>query len=150
MSRIHKTGVYALIHVPTGSAYIGASNDVVGRWTHHRFTLRRGIHNCHPLQKLWNKTTEAEWVFTILAWNMLRTLEKMERHWIKQWPGSVLNLQLNGSPLGMKRTEAVKLALSRAAIRVGADPEERRRRSERAKKQHAQGKFGRQTWRAHV
>ncbi len=48
--------------------------------------------------------------------------------------------------LGKHRSYSTKRKISNAAKRVGSDTEERKRRSERAKKQHQQGKFGRATW----
>lgn len=142
-------GAYAVLHVSSGAAYIGASKNMVLRWTHHRFVLRRNQHACNQLQKLWNRTSEKEWVFVELArQHNIRNLARLEVYWLHNWPGRVLNTQLNGTPLGMKDSNRTRRLKSIAAIRVGTDPAERKRRSIRAKLQHEVGNFGRQTWRS--
>lgn len=47
---------------------------------------------------------------------------------------------------GARRSSETRRRMSEAAKRVAANPEEKARRSSRAKKQHAEKNFGRCTW----
>lgn len=49
---------------------------------------------------------------------------------------------------GKRSSDDTRRKIHKAAIKIAADPAERKRRSERAKKQHREGKFGRKTWSA--
>lgn len=57
-----------------------------------------------------------------------------------------LSIAHKGQGLGRKIKPSIKKKLSLAAIRVASDPAERRRRSERAKQQHADGVLGSHTF----
>lgn len=59
-------GVYCIASKTTGERYIGGSTDITGRYTHHRFTLRRGLHKSKSLQEIWNTHGETDFEFTTL------------------------------------------------------------------------------------
>lgn len=141
-----KSGVYALMHVPSGQAYIGSAKNMVNRFGNHKFHLRNNTHANAALQALWNLSGgEHEWVFCFLpSPPEARLLHKQEQHWMDNWPGQVLNIHPKaGSALGHKMSDETKAKQSVSAKKVAADPAERKRRSERAKKQHKAGKLGR-------
>lgn len=48
--------------------------------------------------------------------------------------------------IGKKRSKTTKHKMSEVAKRIAKDPEERKRRSERAKRQHSERNFGSHTW----
>lgn len=141
-------GVYSIRHILSGKRYIGSSVHVTGRWTHHRYHLRRGLHYNLEMQEDWNRDGENSFVF----------------EWIEKYPsGSLIYKELNaleekylGGPNlynkgtkacgGFKLSDAQKLKLSKAAKRVAADPVERERRSKRAKEQHRTGNFGKRKY----
>ena len=59
---------------------------------------------------------------------------------------TLLNTIKDATGKGRKNSIGTKQKMSEAAKRVGADPAERKRRSDRAKKQHKQKNFGAHTW----
>lgn len=135
-------GVYAVLHVPTGAAYIGASTHVTNRYTWHRVMLRNDEHTSPRLQTMWNMTEEHEWVFVLVCFCRSRELAFREIEVMQTWPGKVLNDRTPGyrhSPESRK-----KMSLGRA--RYLKTPGAREKLSKNAKKQHRAGKLGRQTW----
>lgn len=48
-------GVYALVHDPTGTMYVGASYDVENRFVNHFADLSRGKHHCKALQAIFDR-----------------------------------------------------------------------------------------------
>lgn len=139
-----KSGCYALVHVPSGAAYIGSAVNIVSRFTHHRHMLRKNKHANKKLQFLWNNSLEGYWVFCqLLPPASVRLLLKQEQYWIENWPGEILNIHPRaGTATGHRLSNATKQKMSEAAIRVAASPAERARRSARAKAQHATGNLG--------
>jgi|SRR5215207_513250 len=47
-------GIYAIIS-PGGSAYVGSSQNIRGRWAEHRYHLKRGTHHSSRLQAAYKK-----------------------------------------------------------------------------------------------
>lgn len=119
---------------------------MVNRFGHHRLMLRRGTHVNKNLQRLWQVSEgEHEWVFCFLpAPPEARLLLKQEQYWMDNWPGKVLNMHPKaGTSKEHTLSEETKQKQSVSAKRVAADPEERARRSARAKAQHKAGNLGR-------
>lgn len=81
--RTKYVGVYGIRHVPTGAMYVGGSTDITGRYTHHRFWLRRGLHKSKPLQELWAACGEREFEFITLELCDASVLIEREDEWIK-------------------------------------------------------------------
>jgi hypothetical protein len=48
-------GVYAIVHKPSGWAYIGCSENVQHRWRSHRLQLKAGRHHSPALQAAWDR-----------------------------------------------------------------------------------------------
>lgn len=133
-----RRGVYAILHVKTGAAYIGSSVKVTGRFTWHRFMLRRGRHRSVKLQKLWNKTKETEWVFVVVQFCRSLELRDCEERWLKEWPGEVLNER----DVEWRHSEETKAKMRLGRMSYLETPGARDALSARAKKQHAEGRFG--------
>lgn len=136
-------GVYVVLHVPTGAAYIGASAHVTNRYAWHRVMLRTGDHTSPKLQKLWDKTKECEWVFVLLHFCRGRGLKVRELETMQTWPGKLLN---DRGP-GYRHSSELRDKMSRGRARYLGKPGARELLSKNAKKQHKAGKLGRQTWR---
>ena len=132
-------GVYAVLHVPTGSAYIGSSEHVTNRYTWHRVMLRRGDHTSKALQKLWNKTSESEWAFVLICFTRAREIVLRENAVMKTWPGTVLN---DRKP-NYRHSEELRRKMSLGRARYLETHGARKSLSIRAKKHHAPGRFGR-------
>jgi hypothetical protein len=106
-------GVYAILHVPSGSAYIGSSVHVTNRYTWHRTMLRSNEHPSPALQALWNKTDESEWRFVLLMFCRSKEIRNKEDEATINWPGTVLN----DRPPGYRHSMALrqKISAGRAA-----------------------------------
>jgi group I intron endonuclease len=61
-----QSGIYRIVHVESGRAYVGQSTNVVKRWNEHRRNLRHGVHISSHLQRAWTKYGEATFLFEIL------------------------------------------------------------------------------------
>jgi hypothetical protein len=138
--RKKRCGVYAIKQISTGCWYIGGSVDMVGRFTHHRFVLRRDRHACQALQAAWNKTREEDFEFVELVYCFPETLRSLETMWIRKTNKRFNNID---NAWGFGRTISLdgRRRISHAQLALLTDAE-RQRRSNRAKQQHAKGNFG--------
>lgn len=141
-------GVYEIRHDRTQRRYVGSSAEIERRWAWHRTMLRTGKHHCDFLQNVWNKYLPEEFSFSILEECSTESLAEREQfHMDATAKGKLMNSQPTArSSRGYQHSPEAKRKMSEAAKRVAQDPEERQRRSERAKAQHAAGKLGRAIW----
>lgn len=142
-------GVYVLIHGPSRSVFIGSSRRCIrNRFSWHWSSLRYNKHNCKALQRLWNKTKPKEWHFRALTICLPKETYKMENIWMRRCERrfTLLNTVKDATGKTRRYSKATKRKMSEAAKRIGADPAERKCRSDRAKKQHRQKNFGAHTW----
>ena len=61
------TGVYYILHIPSGRRYIGSSLDIATRWRRHKRSLEKGTHHAKELQTLWSEDGEDAFEFVIVA-----------------------------------------------------------------------------------
>jgi group I intron endonuclease len=59
-----ESGVYQILCVPTGKAYVGSAVNLAKRWQEHRWMLRRGQHHSQYLQRAWDKYGETAFAFS--------------------------------------------------------------------------------------
>lgn len=137
-------GVYEISHTLTQRRYVGSSAEIERRWAWHRTRLRAGKHHCAFLQNTWNKYPVVGFVFRILEECTTDSLaEREQAHMDETARGKLMNSQPTArSSRGYQHGPEAKRRMSEAAKRVAQDPEERQRRSERAKAQHASGVLG--------
>jgi hypothetical protein len=64
---------------------------MTGRWTHHRYMLRRGKHKTKALQDLWTEDGEDAFTFEVLEY--CKDVIVREQHWLDVTPD-----RLNTSP----------------------------------------------------
>lgn len=142
-------GIYQIRNLVNGKCYVGSAVSIYRRWNLHEWQLEDKSHCNLKLQRAWNKYGPEAFVFEILELCPKSLLTSREQFWMDSL-GVVkggYNIEPTArSPLGRRWRKSSKEKASESALRVAADPEERRRRSERAKRQHAEGKLGRQTW----
>lgn len=144
-SRVRFTcGVYEIVHWETMRRYVGSSSEIEKRLYYHVTMLRVGRHHCKYLQNVWNKYGESGFEFFLLEECQPDELNDREQFHME---ASSLHRLMNCDPTartvrGWKHGSKARCKMSESAKRVGADPEERKRRSERAKEQHATGNFG--------
>lgn len=60
------TGVYAIVCLANGKAYVGSAVNVFGRWRSHRKGLAAGTAGNHKLRRAWAKYGESNFVFVLL------------------------------------------------------------------------------------
>lgn len=84
-------GVYAIIHEPSGQAYIGSSSKTGRRWGRHLARLSSGRHHSPRLLELWLADGPGAFVFTILEQCAPDDLVLREQTWADGWPGPILN-----------------------------------------------------------
>lgn len=61
-----ESGIYTIVHVVSGRAYVGSSNNVEYRWYQHRWHLNRGEHTNKRLQRAWLKYGPDAFVWTVV------------------------------------------------------------------------------------
>jgi len=83
---VKQCGVYAIRLKHSTKAYIGSSVDIVSRWTHHRFMLRRGRHKTPALQAAWTEHGEAAFEFVVVEHCEKDNLRLREDQWIMATP----------------------------------------------------------------
>ena len=135
-----RSGIYIIRHDPCGRVSVGQAAKIGNRWSTHKATLNRNKHHCSYLQNAWNKYGANEFSFRVLQFGNLDVLNDLEIKWYNRYKGRLFNIHPPGkNARGFKHTEATK-AKMKAGSKIAANtPEQKLMRSERAKRQHAQG-----------
>jgi group I intron endonuclease len=134
--------VYLIVNLANGHAYVGSTAFYNHRMALHRANLKAGKHHSCYLQRAYDKYGAGAFAFVTLEAPEVADLTVREAFWMAQLNPEYNLAPVAGSSLGRKHTVDARRRISEAATRVGADPEERARRSERARRQHAEGRFG--------
>jgi group I intron endonuclease len=137
-------GVYEIVHWNTMRRYVGSSSEIEKRLYYHVTMLRVGRHHCKYLQNVWDKYGESGFEFFLLEECQPDELNDREQF---HMDSPSLHELMNCDPTartvrGFKLSESTKRKMSVTAKSIGSNPEERKRRSEQARDQHASGKFG--------
>jgi group I intron endonuclease len=135
-------GIYEIRHLPSQRRYVGSSIEVERRLFWHLSMLRAGKHHCKYLQNVWNKYPEEDFACYLLeVCKEDSELETREQFYMDQTePGKSMNLHpAAGSGRGYKMSEETKKKMSDRAKIAANTPEQKKMRSERAKRQHATG-----------
>jgi len=66
MMKVKLSGIYQILHVPSGEFYIGMSRDVFSRWNSHYTQIRMGSHSSPSLQARFLASSASEWAFSII------------------------------------------------------------------------------------
>ena len=90
--------------------YIGSSVDITGRYTFHRFMLRRGLHKTKALQELWTRDGEAAFQFKTLDRCIKADLLRLEQVWLDQTPDRLNTSAYAVTGHGGQPSEAKKAA----------------------------------------
>lgn len=102
------------------------------------FFLRNGKHNKY-FQNAFNKYGENNFLFVILEECDKQDLLIREQFWIDNCLPEYNMNKIAGSGLGLIFSKETRKKMSESAIKIASDPEERKLRSERLKKQWASG-----------
>lgn len=136
-------GIYTIGHPETTAVYIGGANDIINRWQHHKTKLRQGEHTSPKLQELWDEFPEQLELKIVCLCDEtdLKTKEIDYYH--------AHHYTLNATPpiYGARHSNETKhkMRQSRADYLEGS-PAAHAHLSEKAKKQHESGTFGKATW----
>lgn len=76
------SGVYAIIHRPSGRAYIGSSQNIVTRWRWHLRALQQARHHCIPLLDAWLLDGPGAFAFVVLDFCDRNALITCEQEWL--------------------------------------------------------------------
>jgi group I intron endonuclease len=139
-----KSGIYAIKHMPTGRMYIGQSQNIASRFSVHLATLRAGKHHCSYLQRVWTKYGEHEFKLYVIQLVPIPKLDALEKYWFSVYADRLLNTKPPGNSCrGFKFSADTIVKMRRSAKLASNTPEQRKLRSERAKRQHATGNLRR-------
>lgn len=78
-------GIYSILNKKNLKRYIGMSNDLYSRISHHKGQLREGKHYNTYLQRAWNKYGEENFVFEILEICDEKSLPALEIDYISKY-----------------------------------------------------------------
>ena len=123
--RIRRSGVYIIRCAKTGYAYIGSATDLEAREKHQRHRYREGRGHNKVLQFAWNLFGESNFTWWVIEECGVGKLHERETYHLDRHEGPLFNL------------------LSDARRPPKASLETRRKLSEKAKRQHTTGQFGR-------
>jgi group I intron endonuclease len=100
---------------------------MTGRYTWHRFMLRRNLHKNKNLQAAWTKYGEHAFVFEVLEHCHKSALQSRETHWIRT-TNTIYNILPSANGAGMKHPPEVCERFSAAALRRWERPAYRAKR----------------------
>jgi len=110
-----KSGIYAIINLVTGKAYVGQAFNFKKRWTNHEVELRLGRHTNQHFQAAWDLYTENAFIFIVLERCVpdKAFLEWREQYWIDKLKSADREFGYNKSPssrsnLGYKHSDESK------------------------------------------
>lgn len=149
MKRERLIGIYQIRNLVDGKLYVGSAIDILNRWSWHECKLEDGGHCNQKLLRAWRKHGAAAFIFEILECCERAQLLQREQFWLDKLDVVKVGYNIESiarSAAGRKWRASSKRKSSVSAKRVAADPAERKRRSDRAKRQHAAGTLGRATW----
>jgi len=107
------SGVYAIMHIPSGKSYIGSAKNLKMRCQDHVKLLRAGTHHNRHLQNSWNKHDEVEFRFDVLELVELTasSLVSAEQRYIDMLKPCFNIAPKAGTTLGIKRSEETRAKL---------------------------------------
>lgn len=120
--------------------YVGSSERCMNnRMSYHKALLRSGNHSSRRLQSCWDQTSP-ELTFVVIEVCDPDVAREREAHWSRVYAETILNEW----PQGTERhiTEEERVNKRAGAQRRVEKPGHREHLSERARRQHAEGRFG--------
>lgn len=111
-------GVYMILCMPTGKAYIGHSKNVYRRFRQHRSELNKQSHDNQYLQAAWNKYGQSMFNFLCIKNCKIEDLAELEEYYLNQLD---IELRFNlGQVLSIPISEQTKNKMSNS--RKGKKP----------------------------
>lgn len=144
-----QTGIYVIRNLVNGRVYVGSAVDIISRWGVHEVGLESGKHFNRHLLRAWKQYGPEAFEFSILELCEKNTLAEREQYWMDLLEAVKLGYNQEPtarSPLGRKWKASSKRKASLSANISANTPEQKQMRSDRASRQHAEGKLGQATW----
>jgi group I intron endonuclease len=88
---VKQSGIYRIVQISTGRAYVGQSVDIRRRWVRHRYDLKAGRHASQRFQRTWSKYGPDAFRFEVLEECPPEHLTEREQWWMDH-SSSVFNL----------------------------------------------------------
>lgn len=126
---LNVSGIYVILHVDSGRAYVGSAVRISKRWNHHLHLLRIGKHHSKHLQCAWQKYGEQAFRFEVIERVADKTaLLQREQFWIDRYNGANHEAGFNsvaraGSQIGYQHTPEARAKMSLARKGMGMTPE---------------------------
>ena len=118
------TGIYSIKNTITGDTYIGASKDILARWSYHKCVLNKGCHKNYNLQRDYNKYGNEAFDYTIITLCEQEDLIELEEKYTKQYGtynisignkhSDVTRQKMARSHTGLHHSEETKRKISNA------------------------------------
>ena len=90
------SGIYKVVHKPSGKVYIGSSVDIAARWKNHRTGLLRGKHHSVSLQETFNRDGLHSFSFVLLEQCAREDLAPKEMEWLSRYDSMNMDKGFNG------------------------------------------------------
>lgn len=103
------SGVYAIIHIASGQAYVGSSKDIIGRWGGHVQNLQKGRHSSKRLLELWLVHGPSAFTFVVLEQCDVAQRQQLEQIWMDRF-SQLLNASLSAHCAMLDPTVAAAMA----------------------------------------
>lgn len=114
----HVSGIYAFVHLGSGSLYIGQGFNCRRRFNEHLSRLRSKCHGNPHFQAAFNKYGEGQFVFVLMEKCPTTQLAEREQHWMDECRKrcEMYNVHpASKSPLGVKRSAETKAKIGAAS-----------------------------------
>lgn len=109
------SGVYEILHLPTGRRYIGSAVNYAQRRKFHLMQLRRGIHHNRRLQNAWTKHGKDQFQFNLLLICQREMVLFYEQALIDGYNPHYNIARVAGSAIGVKHSADTRKANSKRA-----------------------------------
>jgi group I intron endonuclease len=104
-----KTGIYKILNKISNNFYIGSSSsNLSGRWSTHKYYLKKGKHHSQPLQRAYNKYGLDVLEFIIIEECEPEKCIEREQYYIDLYDPEYNCCKIAGSTRGLKTTENQK------------------------------------------
>lgn len=116
-----KGGIYKIVHLATGRAYIGSAKDFARRWQQHYGALMANRHKAKHLQSAWNKYGNDAFHFDVIEFvGDIALLINREQYYLDQRFAEKGSKEFNTSPiagsqLGYRHSPETRVKLRQAS-----------------------------------